>query len=194
MLTTTTSKSSTSWEFRGPYFWPISLGLLGAVRASLSVICLLAYWSFRLLAFLCTCLWGSLWRRLLLAAFVAIGCLYALASVWAELEFMRGLQGSSTPMEAVDHLKKVENFFPAFPRYLRAVANFYTDIHWKGSAPLAIEAIKEGLKKDPLAADLHRALAGYLYEVGDKEGAQREAGAVAQISRNKDVAIRVFQY
>lgn len=74
------------------------------------------------------------------------------------------------------------------------MANFYVDVHWSGSAPLAIDAIREALRHDPQAADLHRALAGYLYEIGDKVAAEHEGAEVVRISRNPQVNIRVFQY
>lgn len=58
---------------------------------------------------------------------------------------------------------------------------------------MAIASIRQALQIDPWAADLHRALAGYLYAVGDKEGMEREASEVGKISRNPHVEIRVFQ-
>ncbi len=58
---------------------------------------------------------------------------------------------------------------------------------------MAVASIRAALKVDPWAADLHRALAGYLYSLDDKAGAEKEAGKVAEITRNPHVELRVFQ-
>jgi len=127
-----------------------------------------------------------------LVPLVQVGCLYAALSLWAELEFLHGLQGSATPQEAAIRLRNVATYFPVSPRFLRAVANFYIDVAWPGSNPIAIEEIRKGIELDPLAGDLHRALAGYLYSQGDQAGAQNEAAIAAKIARQSGVQVRVY--
>ena len=59
---------------------------------------------------------------------------------------------------------------------------------------MAEVAIKEALSRDYWSADLHRALAGYLYMQNKIDEAKQEAEIVVKISHEKGVQIRVFNY
>lgn len=55
-----------------------------------------------------------------------------------------------------------------------AEADYYSDVRWKGSRPLAIAAIRRALARDPNNAGLRRNLVGFLVEAGDKDEAVRQ--------------------
>lgn len=88
-------------------------------------------------------------------------------------------------------LELAQQTFPLDYRFRYALAELYSTRRWKGSRPLAIVALKEALAADPYAMDLHRNLAGLLYEAGDMAGVGREVAILKRYMPNRPVAIIV---
>lgn len=111
--------------------------------------------------------------------------------LYAEQQYFEGWRFPARRAESVAHLDAARAAFP-FTRYVRhGTADFYAVHRWKGSRPAAISAIERALRDDPWAPDLHRNLAGFLYEAGDHAGAARELAILNRISPGRKQAIVV---
>lgn len=89
----------------------------------------------------------------------------------------------------MDRLASAKQAFPFDHRFRLGLAEFYSRVRWKGSRPMAIAAIEDGLRTDPYAMDLHRNLAGLLYEAGDGGGVAREVAILKRFMPHRNVAI-----
>lgn len=81
--------------------------------------------------------------------------------------------------------------FPFDFRFRSGEASFYSRVRWKRSRPAAIVAIQTAILADPYAMDLHRNLAGFLYEAGDIDGTARELAFIKRYMPRRDVPILV---
>lgn len=91
-------------------------------------------------------------------------------------------------LTAIGHARRA---FPLDFRFRAAEASFYARVRWKGSRPAAIDAIRVALLTDPFAMDMHRNLAGLLYEDGDLNGVSREIAFLKHYMPKRDAPIFV---
>lgn len=109
----------------------------------------------------------------------------------AEQQYAEGWRQPALHAAALPHIGRARAAFPFDHRFRIAVAEYYSRIRWKGSRPEAIAAVRAALATDPFALDLHRNLAGLLYEDGDMAGSQREIAFLARYQPHWPVAIIV---
>lgn len=140
----------------------------------------------------CTFQSRLLYWRLLLAVFAALGTMYAMASIKAELAYARAWKNLDRPIE-LRHadVQEAMRWFPLDYRMRLAEAEFYSLTRWKGSRPHAIAAIRRAIATNPYAFDLRRNLAGFLWEAGDKDEALRELTAIKRFVPLADISIMV---
>lgn len=131
------------------------------------------------------------WPHLLRAVFAAAALAYTSALIFAEQQYAWAWQSSNMPAVALAHVEQARKAFPLDHRFRSATVEYYARIRWKGSRSDAIAALRAAIAVDPLSFDLHRALAGFLYENGDMEGAQREILFISSRQAGRNVAIIV---
>jgi Flp pilus assembly protein TadD len=81
--------------------------------------------------------------------------------------------------------------FPLNRDFRMGLSKLYSEVRWKGSRASAIDALQREIAENPNAADLHRNLAGFLFENGNEEEAQREVHIVHRLAPNSNIVLFV---
>lgn len=91
------------------------------------------------------------------------------------------------------HLAIARSLFPFEHQFRSALADYHSEVRWKGSREPAIAALKEALKTDPNNAGMHRNLAGFYIEDGDIKAASAEIMVVRRLvpMAGQELGIRV---
>ena len=107
-------------------------------------------------------------------AFVAIGLLYACASLNGERIYSRAILYGAPSRETIARLELAARWFPLDFHYRRAAAEVLLLNRFPGALPLAIEVTERAIRDDPFAPDLRRNLASLLFENGEVEAGKQQ--------------------
>lgn len=81
--------------------------------------------------------------------------------------------------------------FPLERRFRLGLADYHSEVRWKGSTLAAIVAIEQALAGDPHNAGLRRNLIGLLLEAGNEDAAHAQAQLVKKITPKSQIVVRV---
>lgn len=81
--------------------------------------------------------------------------------------------------------------FPLQYDFRNAEAEFYSEVRWAGSRPLAIDSLRRAIAADPNNAGLRRNLAGFLIEDGKDVEAGEEIDRVRKLVPRGEIALFV---